>query len=287
MGAGRSGSTILGVVLGNCADVFFAGELDKWVPRAGEPKREEPRRTDFWQKVRSQVKDPDALRGKGAHRYLERSSALFRVRRLAIGRRLRAPYRRLMGDLYDALAATAGTSYVVDTSHYPLRARELQALQGIDLYLLLLVRDPQDVVASFARDDVVERRFSPPTTRAYLLLTSLLSAWVFLKHPRERRVVLLYEDLLDDPAGVLRRLLDQLGSSAEVPDFTALKTGIPFHGNRLIDTDIMALHPPHKPAQAGRSLAGRLFARLLVSGLSRLRPRVETRAARDRASSGR
>ena len=31
MGAGRSGSTILGVSLGNCADLVYAGELDKWL----------------------------------------------------------------------------------------------------------------------------------------------------------------------------------------------------------------------------------------------------------------
>ncbi|HEX4467726.1 MAG TPA: hypothetical protein VH025_11110, partial [Solirubrobacteraceae bacterium] len=40
MGAGRSGSTILGVMLGNCEGIFYAGELDKWLPREGRPKRE-------------------------------------------------------------------------------------------------------------------------------------------------------------------------------------------------------------------------------------------------------
>ena len=38
----------------------------------------------------------------------------------------------------------------------------------------------------------------------YLLLTYLLSAWVFAKHPRERRMVLSYEDLVDDPDGIVR-----------------------------------------------------------------------------------
>jgi hypothetical protein len=284
MGAGRSGSTILGVTLGNCADVFFAGELDKWLPRDGEPKRKDPRRTAFWRQVRANIADPDVVRAGQPHRYLERSSALFRLRRRRACRRLRAPYRRVMGELYDAVASTAGARYVVDTSHYPLRAHELQPLQGVELYLLLLVRDPQKVVASFARDDVVERRFSPFTTRAYLLLTYALSMWVFLKHPRERRVVLFYEDLLQDPEGVLRDLLDRFGSSAELPDFTSLATGIPLHGNRLADSPVVSLQR-HEPSADQGSRAGRLFAAVLMQGLATLRPRVSAHRRAQRSPS--
>jgi hypothetical protein len=276
MGAGRSGSTILGVTLGNCADMFFAGELDKWLPRHGEPKLEDPQRVSFWRQVRAGIADPDAVRAGRPHRYLERSSALFRLRRRRVRRDLRAPYRRLMGELYDAVATTAGVSYVIDTSHYPLRAHELQPLQSVDLYLLLLVRDPREVVASFARDDVVERRFSPLTTRAYLLLTYVLSTWVFLKHPRERRVVLFYEDLRQDPERVLRELLDVLGSSAALPDFTSLATGMPLHGNRLVDSPIVTLQRGN-PSPERESRGGRLFAAALTKGLATLRPRIGAR----------
>ncbi|MHB8233581.1 MAG: sulfotransferase [Solirubrobacteraceae bacterium] len=275
MGAGRSGSTILGVTLGNCADMFFAGELDKWIPRGGEPKRKDPERTQFWQSVRSQTTDPDAVRKGHPKRYLERSSALFRIRRGAV-RRLRTAYRRITSELYDAVATTAQTSHIVDTSHYPLRARELQSLQSVELYLLLLVRDPQDVVASFNRDDVVERRMGPTTTRFYLMLTYVLSTLVFLKHPRERRAVLFYEDLLDDPHGVLRNVLDRVGSDAELPDFTSLSTGIPFHGNRLIDAPSVSLQARVTRADR-RTFVGRLFASLLTGALARLAPRVSAR----------
>lgn len=273
MGAGRSGSTILGVILGNCTDVFFAGELDKWVPRAGEPKRKDARRADFWRNVRSRMAEPDVLFGKGAHQYLERSSALLRFRRRAARRRLQVPYRRLMDELYEAVSATAGVSYIVDTSHYPLRARELQSLNSIDLYLLLLTRDPQDVIASFAKDDVAERSFNSATTRAYLLFTYLVSAWVFLKHPPARRLVVQYEDLLEDPTGVLRALLDYIGSPAELPELDSLATGIPLHGNRLLDADVVSLQQG-RTRRGTQSLGGRLWDGLLLGWLTWLRPRV-------------
>jgi Sulfotransferase family len=283
MGAGRSGSTIVGVALGNCADVFFAGELDKWLPRGGEPKLRDAQRVEFWERVRARVGDTADLAAGRPRRDLERSSALLRRGRRSARRMLRGPYLKAMGELYRAVAATADVSYVVDTSHYPLRARELQSLSSVDLYLLLLVRRPGDVVASFARDDVVERRFDPLTTRVYLLLTYLLSSWVFLRHPPERRFVLFYEDLLEDPEGVLRALLDRLGSDAAVPDLTRLTTGIALHANRLIDAPEVSLQGPPPPADEG--WGGRLFAALLTRALRRLRPRI-TSGSQDRHARG-
>src|SRR5580704_6763755 len=190
MGAGRSGSTILGVTLGNCREVFFAGELDKWLLRAGMPTHGGEERERFWAQVREGVGPADDLFGRDAQRYFERSSALFRTRRLAMRHRLRTRYRRVSEDLYRAIARTAEVAYVVDTGHYPLRARELQQMPGLELYLIFLIRDPQSVVASFAREDVPEPTFSELKTNAYLWLTYAISLLVFLRQPRERRVLL-------------------------------------------------------------------------------------------------
>src|SRR3989440_11450989 len=76
MGAGRSGSTILGVALGNCDGLFYAGELDKWLPRSGEPPLDGDERARFWAVVRQGVSGAEPLFGGQAHRYLERSSGL-------------------------------------------------------------------------------------------------------------------------------------------------------------------------------------------------------------------
>ena len=239
MGAGRSGSTILGVALGNCAGVFYAGELDKWLMRSGVPPLSGAERAAFWERVRTAADGSD-LYGFQA-RSLERSSALFSPRKWRARRRLRERYRRIAEDLFVAIARTAGATYVVDSSHYPLRARELQAVPGIELYLVFLVRDPQGVVDSFNRDDVVERRFNTPTTNVYLWLTNLVASLVYLRHPRERRVLVRHEDLLADPPGLLRALLDRVGSAASLPDFTALHTGFPIQGNRLVRSQVVAL----------------------------------------------
>ncbi len=92
-----------------------------------------------------------------------------------------------------------GVTHVVDTSHYPLRALELQRIDGIDLYLVYLVRDPQGVVASFNRHDVGEYTKSTLHTNVYLWVTHVLSLFVFLRHPRERRLLVRHEDFVADP----------------------------------------------------------------------------------------
>jgi hypothetical protein len=274
MGAGRSGSTILGVALGNCTDVFYAGELDKWLMRSGVPPLAGAERSAFWEQVRADA-DGSELFGFGA-RSLERSSALFSVSNWRARRRLRERYRAVSEDLFRAIARVSGARHIIDSSHYPLRARELQSLTGIELYLVFLVRDPNGVVASFNRDDVVERRFNIPTTNAYLWLTHLVSLFVFLRHPRERRILLRHEDLLANPAGVLRALLDRVGSTAGVPDLTALSTGVPFQGNRLVRSEVVSLAPAAR-ARPRRSLMTTLVQLPWTFAFSRLALRTPAR----------
>ncbi len=250
LGAGRSGSTILGVALGNCAGVFFAGELDKWLTQSGEPTLHDSERVNFWNGVRALVKSPEDLFGYQT-RCLERSSALFHLRSWPVRRRLRGEYRRVSQELYLAIARAAGATHILDSSHYPLRAREMQSLDGIELYLIYLVRDPHDVVRSLARKDVPERSFGLLAANAYLWLTHMFAVAVFLAHPRERRVLVRYEDFAADPQGVLAQVLERIGSDAGVPDTDSLRTGVPLHGNRLVGEPTVALESPRRSRGRG------------------------------------
>jgi hypothetical protein len=249
MGAGRSGSTILGVTLGNCNGVVFAGELDKWPLRKGIPKLEGDEIERFWREVLDHVPDAQELFAIRTHRYLERSSALLRPRRWLLARRLREPYRRVNEELYQAIASTASATHIVDTGHYPLRGRELQAIAGIELFILFLIRDPQSVVASFARTDAAERRFTPITTNVYLWLTHLLALGTFLRQPRSRRILVRHEAFLADPHGIVQEILTLTASSASTPELASLRVGVPFMGNRLIKAGVIALE--EKPQRAG------------------------------------
>jgi Sulfotransferase family len=247
MGAGHSGSTILGLALGNCSDSFYAGELDEWLLVSGKPSLGGAERTKFWDDVREAMRDGGAqeLFGGEVNRLVERSSSLLRFDRWPERRAMLRRYGQVSEELLRAIARTASASYVVDTSHFPLRARELQKLDGVELYLVLLVRDPQDVVASnvreISRHEVAERRIRILTMNANLWLTQLLSLLVFLRQPRERRVFVRHESFIADPEGVLRQVVDSLGTGVALPDLTALRAGVALQGNSLIMSQTIAV----------------------------------------------
>jgi hypothetical protein len=281
MGAGRSGSTILGVTLGNCEGVFFAGELDKWLGKAGRPPLQGAERERFWNDVREEVDAGDLIGGRA--RRMERSSALLHPRNWSARRRMRQRYKQVAEELYRAVAHVAGVTYVVDTSHYPLRARELQHLAGVDLFLMFVVRDPHSVVASFGRDDVIERRFGVLSTNLYLWLTYLLSMSTFLRHPRDQRLFVRHEEFLADPQAVVGQILERAGAPASTPDLARLHTGLPFQGNRLVRSDVVALeHNGAKAQQA--SLVTSLLQLPWRAVLSWLRPTTSMPPAQQPAS---
>jgi len=284
MGAGHSGSTILGLTLGNCAGIFFAGELARWLRWDGKSPLPGAERAQFWGKVRQQLDVTPELLGRQA-RPLEQSSALFRVGSWRAQRRLRGRYRRLTGDLYRAIAAASGVTHVVDTSHFPRRARELQAMDTIELYLLFAVRNPQSVVASYGRDNVAHKQtWEMRTTNAYLWLTYVLSLVVFLRHPRERRLFLRHEAFIANPAGVLQDILDCIEVQADIPDLSALKTGVAFQGNRLVRKDVVALNGrPDKSPRGSRLTAAlhlpwaAIFSRLQPAATTSPAPAADSR----------
>jgi hypothetical protein len=286
MGAGHSGSTILGVALGNCSDSFYAGEVDEWLATSGASSLGGSARTGFWKAVREAMDDTSAeeLFGGQANRLVERSSALLRIDRWPARRRIIRHYRQVAGELFQAIASTAKASHIVDSSHFPLRARELQKLRGIELYLVLLVRDPQDVVASnvreISRHEVAERRLRILALNADLWLTQLLSVLVFLRQPRQRRMFVRHESFLADPEVVLQQILDNFDTGVAAPDLTALKGGVALQGNSLIMSEQIAVKRSTRP-----TVRWSRFTTVLqlcwVPVLARLRPAATADESRD------
>jgi hypothetical protein len=248
MGAGRSGSTVLGVALGNCQGVFYAGELDAWLRRSGVPNFGGAAGASFWAAVRECVAGEEMF-GEEAWRQLEYSLSCFRVHRRRTRQRLRKRYRPLLRALYGAITRGAGVTHVVDTAHYPLRARELQRLSDVELYIIYLVRRPQDVVASFKRRNITNIPKTTLSANVYLYLTHMLSVWVFLRQSSARRLLLRYEDFVATPHQTLQDILawTQLDTSAPA-DLSSLSTGTPFQGNRLLGAARIDLH--HRPTFA-------------------------------------
>jgi hypothetical protein len=287
MGSGRCGSTILGVALGNCEKMFFVGELDRWLPTNGTPVIGGTERTRFWNAVRNQMDVDRDLLGDRARDSLERGLGPLRIGKWPGRRRLRRRYRKAMGELYTTIARVAGATHIVETSHFPLRARELKAIGELDVYLLFLVRHPQSMLASFTRtvgrNDLAERWRRVLSTNADIWLTHLLATWVFLRHRSDRRLFMHYEDFTADPNGVLQQILDMSDSPAAIPDLSALATGFPMGGNRLLRSEVVALKP-ETPKPPHNDLLTAVLQAPLTALTDRLRPVATTSGAPVQAS---
>ena len=117
--------------------------------------------------------------------------------------------------LYRASAATTGSEVIGDSSKYAGYAMVLSRLPDVDLRVVQLVRDARG--AAFSLTKLVRKpevaaatttmdRYPPAVTAARWVKTDAL----FLAL-RARRVPLLtirYEDLIDDPGAVVRRVAD-------------------------------------------------------------------------------
>lgn len=286
MGSGHSGSTILSVTLGNCTGCFYAGELQNFLSKAGTPTLGGVARSRFWGVVRDAVPDAEDLFGNDSQRLIERSMSLLRVGNWSARRRLRPRYRIVAQELFQAIADTAAVTHVIDSSHFPLRARELQSVSAIDLYLIFLVRDPQRVVPSINRlinrNDIIERLLGVFRRNADLWLTHLLSVWVFTRQPRERRIFVRYEDFLAAPEEVVRQILRCADSPADAPDLQSLSTGLPFHANRLIRAETVSLRGESGERQP-HSRVTALLQRPWAPVLARMAPAAQRAPAGQRS----
>ena len=110
VGAHRSGSTVLGVTLGNCDGVFFAGELHSWLTRRGVPSFGGEQGAQLWQAIAEEVPNAHELFGHETQLTLDRSSVIYRPQKWPRRRRLRGSYRRIYEDLYRAIARQTGAS---------------------------------------------------------------------------------------------------------------------------------------------------------------------------------
>ena len=221
IGSGRSGTTLLDILLGNQDGVFSGGELTRYALRHGVPTGfdDKPQRTAFW---RSFTEDFAADLDFEYTESLINDFEYYNLKGWPANRKRQDEYRRFWRSFFDTLFARIDDRVVVDSSKYPKRALQLsRALSGSDYELcyIYIKRDPIGVVKSFAKTDV----YIPPknwlSANVYYFLSNLVCAWTARRLREKHSVISVkYERLVSDPQTVL----DELGESVGV-DFADLK----------------------------------------------------------------
>jgi hypothetical protein len=236
-GKGRSGSTLLASLLGqlpgffNAAEVNFLwdwGLVENHKCGCGQPLQECP----TWRAV---LTEADALladtdippiasarvdRDQAAVVRWPKTLHLLRARPGTHPRWKQLDrYTTAVSAIYRAIVRVTGARVVVDSSKKPIEPVALGIVEGVDLYLAHLVRDPRAVVYSWQRsrvysdrDDVEYMpRFSASFTTTSWLGRSLLVEVIGRRRPVE---LVRYDEMARDPEAVLRRLADFVGEPA-------------------------------------------------------------------------
>jgi len=242
-GAPRSGTTLLGMILGQLPGFCDVGELwALWRPafRNGDlcGCGQTVSRCPFWLAVVEQALGPDfASIGPQMGDLHRRSMGTMRAPLVWLhtkGWRRRPSYEHYATTLsrhYHAIAEESGARVVVDSSKMASDALLASSLPGISLSVIHCVRDPRGVAWSWKKQ---ARQPGPhgrpldqhgPTASAARWMAYNAFAQSFLA-PRlgDRFRTLRYEDLMADPIIVIRDLARWLGAD---PDTVPLVDGPP------------------------------------------------------------
>ncbi len=237
-GFGRSGSTILGMVLGAHPEALAVGEINQVFINWMQPKKrcacgERLHRCPLWTQVRAHFEQalPDIT--------LERAAAITHAIE-HLGARpspdQRAQYRAIWQALLTSVAQVSGARYIVDSSktaadalHRPAALREA----GFEVRVVHLVRDPRAVVWStirLHRERTQRTNWIDTTARGVKTLAHLV-----LTETRQSSLVRLsYEDLTTQP----QRTLEQIGAGVGI-DFAPVIAQIA-RGDGLIAEHVLA-----------------------------------------------
>lgn len=222
-GLGRSGSTLLELILAQSPDVCAVGEVVHLWERAlrGDERcgcGERFTACDFWRRVGDHAfggwSAVDAQEILALKAQVDRTRFVPRLARARLPEEQLAPVRRYAGlytRIYRAAAAVTGASVVVDSSKHASLAFALRWADDLDLRVLHMVRDSRAVAHSWAkqvrRPEVVDGEAYMPTFSP-MTVSALWVAQNAAFHVLARRVAvsrLRYEDFTADPRGTVRR----------------------------------------------------------------------------------
>lgn len=235
-GPGRSGSTLLEMLLGQINGFCSTGELrfiwkrsfgQNQLCSCGKPFRE----CEFWTEV---VREAFGGFDNVNHEQLDelRYSAEHRVSNgLAINdsSELLTPYEEYFDackKLYRAIHTVSGCEFIVDSSKNIANGFLLSTLPGIDLFTVHLIRDSRAVAYSWQRKKVRPEIHWEQKLMSQRGILKSASRWNSrnmlaqkLQHTSKKSTYLRYEDLVNDPKGRLARLLADLHIARPSFDF--------------------------------------------------------------------
>lgn len=246
LGAGRSGTTILDIILGNADGAISLGELNRYFKRGGIPpkRNSESTVTEFWRKFDLHLnrENPEPYDNELCQQLLiknEYHTAFFK----SLGNRTSRKYNRLIVGFYSVLSRLCDQEILIESSKYPLRALNISRIlkeSSFDFGFIYLKKDPIQVIRSFGRKGVEQPGKGFWIANSYYFLVNVLCGLVAwrLKGGGYPVCTITYEQLSKQPVDTLKKISRELDlETALLQDRISkgipLQTGLIFDGNRI------------------------------------------------------
>ena len=242
IGWGRSGSTMLGNVLGHCEGFFFGGELRNiWklsllknrLCGCGVPLKE----CNFWNSVLeksfNKVENLDVkLIVKQLEKTTKSRAAIFKL----------SPYGEkhflscrdtleAMEKLYSGIQTETNCRIIVDATKAPLYSYMLSLLEKLDVYVIHLIRDPRGVAYSRKKkivqpdkkNAIYLEQFNPMSSSLLWNVRNLISEYLWKKY-KKKYLMVRYEDFALEPERTVNNILNFTGESNSKTPFISDRT---------------------------------------------------------------
>jgi Sulfotransferase family len=221
-GSGRSGTTIMARLLGEMEGFVNVGEAARFLFDANLRARGAPcgcghdvSKCEFWKDIAAAI--PAGLADQGARlvRMRHFPSLLMRNKHSEVP----ADYAAILKaaeDVYRSIATRTGCRVIVDSSKNPSNALLVSFIPNIELHVLHVVRNPQNVVASWAKKKGYLATHPARRVIAWWWSYNILSEALKLRARTYRRT--RYEDFARAPEALLQDVAsDTVGASLPTP----------------------------------------------------------------------
>lgn len=238
-GWGRSGSTILGSVLGNCQGFFFGGELrniwklsllDNRLCGCSVTVRE----CDFWKKVfdngfggMDKVNVMEILKKLKLTYY----SRLALIKLLPFGEKyFKSHFLSLteVEKLFLSIQEVTNCKVIIDTTKSPLWGYLLSLMDNLDVYSIHLIRDPRGIAYSRKKKmlqpdkekTIYIERFNSFDSSLKWNIRNLLAEYLW-KQNKDKYLMIKYEDFARKPKMTVSTILDFISESGTSTPFVS------------------------------------------------------------------
>lgn len=227
-GYGRSGSTILDLILGQVDGFFSVGEVRYIWERSFSNNQlcgcgQSFNECEFWNKVKRAIFKADSK--VDIDKIIKLKNIVDRKRNIPLANfyflrnkkysKSYNQYSGLLSDLFTAVQKTSGCEVIIDSSKNPSHGYLLSSLKDIDLYVLHLVRDSRATSYSWLRKKIRpeiswKKELMPVINpgRSAIEWTVLNGLVGLMKYGNTNYLLLRYEDFVADPKSALNRILE-------------------------------------------------------------------------------